>query len=168
MRVVTIMMAAAALAACSGKGSDAAEERRQIDEAYDRWIVAYETGDAEGVANLFTADAVYAANTGQVLNGRNEIRTGVAAWIQGASRVGERRRQARLDLERESQRLVQQGPFAHDLSRFTIRMDPPGCVVDTGQALAVWERQDDGRWLIDALAVNQDPQPPGNACRNPG
>lgn len=144
---------------------DPGQERQLIEEAFNRWMVAYETGDPDGVANLFTEDAIYAANTGEVLKGREQIRAGVAAWMEGSSRVGQQRSHGSLDLERETLRLVQHGSFAHDLARFTITMRPTGCLIDAGHALAVWEKQDDGRWLIDALTVNQDKQPSENPCR---
>lgn len=173
MRLVALAIAGAFLAACSdhNRGSnsgsaplDPKQERQLIERAFDRWMTAYESGDPDGVANLFTEDAIYAANTGEVLKGREEIRAGVAGWMQGSSRVGQQRRQARLDLQRQTLRLVQQGSFAHDTARFTITADPPGCLVNAGHALAVWEKQDDGRWLIDALTVNEDKQQPENAC----
>lgn len=174
MRLPVLVMVSASLAVGSGPSAaittgsaalDASHERQLIEDAFDRWIAAYETGDPDGVANLFTEDAIYAANTGEVLKGREQIRAGVAGWMQGSSRVGQQRRKAKLDVQRQTLRLVQHGSFAHDLARFTITMNPPGCLIDAGHALAVWERQDDGRWLIDALTVNQDKQHPENACR---
>ena len=174
MRLAALVMISASLAACSDTHAnmtnesaplDASQERQLIENAFDRWIMAYETGDPDGVANLFTEDAIYAANTGQVLKGREEIKAGVAGWMQGSSRVGQQRGQAKLDLQRQTLRLVQHGSFAHDSARFTIRMNPPGCLIDAGHALAVWEKQDDGRWLIDALTVNQDKQQPESVCR---
>lgn len=173
MRLVALAMAGVFLVGCSDQNSDDSDgsaplhpnqERQLIERAFDRWMTAYESGDPDGVANLFTEDAIYAANTGEVLKGREEIRAGVGRWMQGSSRVGQQRRQSRLDLERQTLRLVQQGPFAHDTARFTIIANPPGCLINAGHALAVWEKQDDGRWLIDALTVNEDRQQPENAC----
>lgn len=174
MRLPVLVMISASIAVSSNASAtitsgsaplDASKERKLIEAAFDRWVLAYETGDADGVANLFTAEAIYAANTGEVLRGRKEIRAGVAGWMQGSSRVGQQRDHAKLDVQRQTLRLVQHGSFAHDLARFTITMNPLGCLIDAGHALAVWEKQDDGRWLIDALTVNQDKQQPANACR---
>lgn len=144
-----------------------AQERSSIDEAFERWLNAYETGNPEALASLFTEDAIYAANTGEVLTGRDEVRSGVAAWMQGSSHVGQQRANATLDVQRRSLRFRQAGSFAYDLLRFTVSMNPPGCLIDAGHALAAWEKQSDGRWLIDALTVNQDKAPPPNACRRP-
>ena len=175
MRLLAFVMVSASIAGCSDAGTktangsaspEATQDRQLIEDAFDRWILAYETGDPDEVASLFTDEAIYAANTGDVLKGRAQIKAGVAAWMQGSSRVGQQRGQARLDLQRQSLRLVQHGSFAHDLARFTIAINPPGCLIDSGHALAVWEKQDDGRWLIDALTVNQDKQQPENACRS--
>ena len=173
MRLVALALAGALLTACNqpnwadnnGTAAPEAEQEQQlIKQATDRWIAAYEGGDPDAVASLFTEEAIYAANTGEVLRGREAIRAGVAGWMQGSSRVGQQRRQARLDLQRQTLRLVQQGPLAHDTARFAIAVNPPGCVISAGHSLAVWEKQRDGRWLIDALTVNEDKQQPENAC----
>ena len=142
------------------------QDRLMIERAFEQWLYAYESGDPEGLAGLFTENAIYAANTGELLVGRDEIRSGAAAWMRGSSRVGQQRTRARLDLKRRSLRFRQEGPVAYDLARFTISIHPPNCVVDAGYALAVWQKQPDGSWLIEALTVNQD-KAPQNACTRP-
>lgn len=176
MRLFTFLSLALSLSACADvrptyavtqDPAAAPQERLSIEAAFERWLKAYESGDPEALASLFTEDAIYAANTGEVLTGRDEIRSGVAAWMQGSSRVGQQRAKAALDVQRRSLRFRQAGSLGYDLLRFTISMNPPGCLIDAGHALAVWEKQPDGRWLIDALTVNQDKAPPPNACRRP-
>ena len=177
MRLMTLFLLVGFLAGCddarvgeptsSAAPAAAEQDRVQIDQLFEQWIGAYERGDADALAALFTEDAMYAANTGELLTGRDGIQRGVAAWMQGGSAVGQQRTRAALDIERRSLRLRQEGPKAYDLARFTISMAPPGCVIDSGHALAVLQKQTDGRWLIDALTVNRDPTPPPNACSGP-
>jgi uncharacterized protein (TIGR02246 family) len=124
----------------------------------EQWLTAYERSDAAAVAALFTEDGIYAANTGQLLRGREEIRQGVEGWIQ------ERPPGVTLDLRREPIRVRDHGGAAHDLVRFTILAVQPNCVVDAGHALSVWRMQSDDTWLIETLLVNKDPSPPPNAC----
>lgn len=143
----------------------AAHDRAQIEHLFERWLAAYESGDPVTLAALFTEDAIYAANTGELLTSRADIRRGAASWMQGSSRVGQQRAHAKLDVERRQLRFRQDGAFAYDLARFTISMAPPGCIIDAGHALAVLEKQSDGSWLIDALTVNQDKAPPPNGCQ---
>lgn len=68
------------------------------------WVAAYERGDARAVADLFTKDGIYAANTGELLRGREEIRQAVDRWIARRPDVFFRlgvERDAVLDLEVE-------------------------------------------------------------------
>lgn len=173
MRPTPLLVIGALAASCSGAprlapvavpSAAADQDRLLIEAAFERWVNAYERGDPDALSRLFTQDAIYAANTGELLIGRAGIRSGSAAWMRGSSRVGQQRARATLDLERRSLRFRQEGAIAYDLARFTISMHPPGCVVDSGHALAVWEKQPDGSWLIDTLTVNQDKAPPPSAC----
>jgi uncharacterized protein (TIGR02246 family) len=125
---------------------------------FEQWMTAYERADAAGVAALFMEDGIYAANTGQVLRGREEIRTGIEGWIQT------RPPGVTLDLRRETIRVRDHESVAHELVRFTILAVEPNCLVDTGHALSVWRRQSDDTWFIETLLVNRDPSPPPNAC----
>lgn len=153
-----------AMLAASAAPATAAQDRVKIERLFERWLEAYERGDPDALAALFTADAVYAANTGELLRDRAGILRGAAGWMQGSSRVGQQRARAKLDVQRRPLRFRQEGSLAYDLAWFTISMVPPGCIIDSGHALAVLEKQRDGRWLIDALTVNQDKTPPRNAC----
>ncbi len=87
------------------------------------WVAAYERGDARAVADLFTEDGIYAANTGELLRGREEIRQAVDRWIARRPDVLLRlgvERDAVLDLEVEPLRVRVAGDVAYALSRFTI------------------------------------------------
>lgn len=129
-----------------------------LESRFEQWITAYERADAAGVAALFTEDGIYAANTGELLRGRQGIRTGIEGWI------AKRPAGISLELERETIRIRHVAGVAHALLRFTIRAVEPNCLVDAGHALVIWHEQPDGAWMIDTQLVNKDPGPPPNAC----
>jgi uncharacterized protein (TIGR02246 family) len=129
-----------------------------IEVTTESWLSAYERGDADALADLFEEDGMYAANTGEVLDGRAGIREGVHEWMT------RRPPGVELDLEAETVRFQFDGDSAHSVSRFVIRAMPPGCTLDAGHALSVWRPQGDGNWLIATHLVNRDPQPPADAC----
>lgn len=162
--MIRLTFACLALAAVSGCGpsprnageSPAAETA--IQAATEAWISAWEQGDADTLANLYEEDAMYAANTGEVLEGRGGIREGVRGWIE------QRPAGTELRLEAHSVRFVFRDDAAHTVWRFVMRAMPTGCSIQAGHALATWHRQSDGEWLIETQLVNRDPQPPADAC----
>lgn len=160
-RLVLICLALAAANGCGPSrqnGGDSSAAESAIQAATQAWILAWEQGDVETLSNLYEQDAMYAANTGEVLKGRDGIREGVSAWVAG--------RPADIDLELEVQpvRFVFRDDDAHTVSRFVVRAMPAGCSLQAGHALVTWHRQSDGAWLIETELVNRDPQPPADAC----
>jgi len=138
-----------------------------ISGQMDRWIAAFEAGDSQSLASIFTEDGIYAANTGQVLQGRAGIRAGVQSWFDGPIGQAKKATGGQLDVQRQLLRLKVEDRVAHSLMRFTIELTPPGCVLDAGHALLVWRQQPDGAWLIDSFLGNQDKKSPPNPCRGP-
>ncbi|HZD54433.1 MAG TPA: SgcJ/EcaC family oxidoreductase [Woeseiaceae bacterium] len=83
---LTFACVVAVLTACEPASRDTENEEAlsaeaAIRDATDAWISAYERGDADTVANLFEEDAMYVANTGEVLRGHDGIPQGVRLWI---------------------------------------------------------------------------------------
>lgn len=141
-------------------------EEAAISRQMDRWIASFEAGDSKSLASIFTEDGIYAANNGQVLQGRAGIRSGVQSWFNGP--IGQAKATGgQLDVQRQLLRLKVSDGIAYSLMRFTIDLSPPGCVLDAGHALLVWRQQPDGAWLIDSFLGNQDKKPPPNPCRGP-
>ena len=164
IRSMLVVLAFAAVGGCgpdprSVEESSPTEAEAAIGAATEAWISAWEQGDAAAVANLYAQDAMYFANTGEVLEGRDGIREGVRAW------VAKRPAGAELRLERKAVRFVTRGDAsAHSVYRFVMRAMPAGCSIDAGHALVVWQQQSGGDWLIETQLVNRDPQPPEDAC----
>ncbi|HUF19730.1 MAG TPA: SgcJ/EcaC family oxidoreductase [Burkholderiales bacterium] len=160
-RLALVCLALAAANGCGPSpqnGGDSSAAESAIQAASEAWISAWERGDADTLANLYEQDAMYAANTGEVLEGRDGIREGVRAWVA--------ERPADIDLQVEVQpvRFVFRDDDAHTVSRFVVRAMPAGCSLQAGHALATWHRQSDGAWLIETQLVNRDPQPAADAC----
>ncbi|HET6535847.1 MAG TPA: SgcJ/EcaC family oxidoreductase [Sphingomicrobium sp.] len=163
IRPTVACLAVAALTACgpAPQDDDASSAEAAIRTATESWLSAYGRGDANALANLYEQDAIYAANTGEVLRGRDGIREGIRGWI------AQRPAGVQLKLEEQPVRFAFLGNGAHTVSRFVIRAMPAGCSIQAGHALAVWRPQRDGSWLITSQLVNRDPEPPADACPRP-
>ncbi|MGH8194778.1 MAG: SgcJ/EcaC family oxidoreductase [Woeseiaceae bacterium] len=162
IRLIFAMLAFAAISGCgpspqTEEESSAAEAA--IQAATEAWVSAWEQGDAATLASLYEEDALYAANTGEVLEGRQAILEGVRGW------VAQRPAGIELQLETQPVRFVFRGDEgAHMVSRFVMHAMPGGCSIQAGHALVAWHRQSEGEWLIETQVVNRDPQPPSDAC----
>ena len=159
-RPTVVCLAVAALTACgpATQDDDASSAEAAIRTATESWLSAYGRGDADALANLYEQDAIYAANTGEVLRGRDGIREGIRGWIAQRSAGVE------LKLQEQPVQFAFSGNNAHTVSRFVIRAMPAGCSIQAGHALAVWRPQPDGSWLITSQLVNRDPEPLEDAC----
>lgn len=147
--------------------TDAAAE---IRASLDGWLNAYESGDIEALVRLFTEDAIYVANTGDVMEGRAAIREGVGRFLARRGRFFEALGagdEVTLDAESEWLRFRKTADAAHTLGRFRVMVRPLDCIMDTGPYLAVWRRGPEAEWRIDTLLVSQDRTPPDGACLPP-
>jgi len=138
-----------------------------ITKVSEAWLDAFERGDAETLAGLFTGDGLYAANTGQVLRGRDGIREGVLGWldrrVEFLAAVG-LPVDSRIDVEERVLRFRTAGDAVYRLSRFIIRVEPSGCAMDAGHVLSIWRQQPDNSWRIESILGNRDVEPPEDSC----
>jgi uncharacterized protein (TIGR02246 family) len=74
--VITILVIGLVLPAQAQDASKAAEDLSQ------KWVAAYDAGDAAAVAKLFTPDGVFVPATGAVLKGREAIENAIAERIK--------------------------------------------------------------------------------------
>ena len=58
------------------------DEVAAIDALGAQWSGAYNAGDAEGVANLYTEDAIFSDASGQVIEGRQALNAYMQADIE--------------------------------------------------------------------------------------
>lgn len=144
-----------------------ADAAAAITKASETWIDAFERGDAETMAGFFTEDGLYAANTGQVLRGRDGIREGVRGWVDRRTKflaaVG-LPVDSGIDVEEQALRFRTAGEAVYRLSRFMIRVEPSRCAMDAGHIISIWRKQPDGSWRIESVLGNRDVEPPKEAC----
>jgi len=152
------LIAAAAMVlvtlACAQRADEfSVTDRTAIAQASNQYLTALTAGDAEAYAQLFTDDAQQLVETGGMLDGRSEIRSYAE---QMASTI--------VDSESSNILVDGSGGLAYrwmDYSLTTRRTAPDtsGVESDTtamvsstieGRLLSVYERQDDGTWLIVA------------------
>jgi uncharacterized protein (TIGR02246 family) len=144
-----------------------ADAAAAITNVWGKWLDAYERGDADTLAGLFTEDGIYAANTGQMLRGRAGIHEAVSGWVALKPRHLEGYGfppNSRIDVEETLLRFRTAGDAVYRLSRFMILVEPSRCAMDAGHALSIWRREADGEWRIESLLVNRDAEPPADAC----
>lgn len=132
--------------------SPAPAEAQKIAELGARFREAYSRGDAEAATALFTGDAVWATNTGELLRGREQIRSALDRYVQVPQQV----------IGGEILKGDVAGGMAYAVSAYENQVMPPGTdpVRVSGYGMAVFRRQADGGWRFEALVVNRDPNPP--------
>lgn len=131
-----------------------ADADAEIERMRETFVDAWERGDAASLASIFHEDAIYAANTGQLLRGRAEIEAAAAGWIE------ERPAGVRLELVTDRLRFRPMGDLAYELNAFEIRVAGTGEPASAGYSLAVWRRADDGPWALESMVVNRIPDEP--------
>lgn len=153
---MTILKTAAAaallvLAACQPAAQDTTADVATLQAGTAAWISAYNAGDADAIAALYTADAIVTAPDRPAAAGRDAIRAMVAADIEGAKTAG-------LTLQVEHGNGGASGDLGWDDGSWSI-VDGSGTVLDSGHYLAVWRRVD-GKWLMIRDTWNSDrPKP---------
>lgn len=125
-------------------------------DAFERFRVAFVTGDADRLADAFEPDATYAANVGILLEGREQIRLGAAEWF------ARRPPGALVELEVRAVRDEQAGDLRWELLSYRQHGSVPdrpaaGSLDESGHALAVYHRDDEGTWRLRSLVVNRRP-----------
>lgn len=136
-------------ASANSSPTTAAAEAQRIQQLGGRFRDAYSRGDADAVAALFAVDAVWATNTGEILQGREQIRSALGRYVQVPQQV----------IDGEDLKGDLEGGFAYAVSAYENRVMPPGedPIRVSGYGLAVFRQQADGEWKIEALVVNRDP-----------
>jgi len=145
------------LAACahgSASGSAVTEEsaRAGISAQHEAWRQAIIAGDSPRLAALFTPDGLLLGLDGMVAQGRPEIQRVFEAFAKHARYLEGGIQVQKLDLQED---------VAVEIAEFTWNRSldgGPPTGPQKGHALAVWQRQPDGTWLLRAWSAMYDPK----------
>lgn len=143
------------LAACQPAAQDTTADQATIRAGTTSWINAYNAGDADTIAALYTNDAIVAAPNRPAAVGREAIRAMVAADIEGAKAYG-------LSLQISHGASGVSGDLGWDSGSFSV-VDAGGAAIDSGNYLAVW-RKTEGKWLMIHDTWNSDRPLPAPAA----
>jgi uncharacterized protein (TIGR02246 family) len=139
---------AAGLAACAGRDA-APDPAAGIAESAAAFEAAFNGRDAQGVAALYTADAVVIPPGAPRAVGRGEIGTLWQSYIDnGVS-----------DLDLVTTALDEQGDTATELGRFTLTAPDGsgGRVTAEGRYMVLWKLEPDGVWRLKWDGWNNAP-----------
>lgn len=150
---VSVLLALALLSGCGGVDESPATSDADLEAIHavgDSFVRAVRDQDPERFAALFTDDATYAANTGELWESREEILAAARRWMRVPQRPTGRTIRAEVS-----------GDVAYLFEEYSSEVQPPESepVTVTGSSMSVLRRQEDGGWKIEALVVNRDPTP---------
>lgn len=150
---VPVVLALLLSAGCGGVDEGGAASDADLEAIHavsDSFEQAVRDQDPERFAALFTDDATYASNDGRLWESREEILAAARQWMRVPQRP--KGRTVRAEVSEDLAYLVEE---------YSSEVQPPESapVTVTGRSMAVFRRQEDGGWKIEALVVNRDPAP---------
>ena len=144
-----------ALAGCQ-KATDSAAFEKQAKEDVRKFIPAFNTGDVETILAMYAPDAEVMAPGNPRAVGHDAIRT-LVEKLSGELQTGG----VSLELN-DDDKAAASGDFGWHSGSYVVK-DASGAVVDSGNYLAVMQRQADGKWLMIRDTWNSDRPPPAPA-----
>src|SRR5262245_41293806 len=148
------------LAGCGPKPTDSAAFEKQAKEDVRKFIPAFNTGDVETILAQYAPDAEVMAPGNPRAVGHDAIRALVEKESAGL-------KAARLSLElNDDDKAAASGDLGHHSGSYVVK-DATGTVIDSGNYLAVMQRQADGKWLMIRDTWNSDRPPPAPPAAEP-
>jgi uncharacterized protein (TIGR02246 family) len=144
-----------ALAGCKPASYDSTGDSAAVGELNKSWATAYNAGDADGVANLYTDDATVTPPGVAALVGRDAIRNFIASDSAAAKAAG-------MTMNIASTDLGVTPDLAYDTGTFTVT-DASGATVDSGSYVSVVKKKD-GKWFLYRDIWNSDRAPAAAAA----
>lgn len=149
---VLLAASAVALAACAPGAPDTAADEAEIKADPGEWMAAYNSGDADAVASLYTDDALLLAPGAPAQQGTTAIRDFIAAEIAKAKAAG-------LTFKAmDTTGVGVSGDMGWVSGTFAVT-DSSGSAVDKGKFLSVYRRTN-GNWQLLRDTWNSDLAPP--------
>jgi ketosteroid isomerase-like protein len=129
-----------ALGACAPAGSQESPELAQVGEG---WIEAFNAGDLDALAAMYTEDTRLLPPNGEMAQGRDVVRAAFGEMID-----------AGLKAELETIEAIAAADIGYKLGTFKV-LGPDGSVMDRGKFIEVW-KQVGGEWKIARDIWNSD------------
>ena len=149
-----------ALAGCGAKPTDSAAFEKQAKEDVRKFIPAFNTGDVETILAQYAPDAEVMAPGNPRAVGHDAIRALVEKESAGMQAAG-----VSIVLN-DDDKAAASGELGHHSGSYVVK-DATGAVVDSGNYLAVMQRQADGKWLMIRDTWNSDRPPPAPPAAEP-
>jgi len=149
-----------ALAGCGAKPTDSAAFEKQAKEDVRKFIPAFNTGDVETILAQYAPDAEVMAPGNPRAVGHDAIRALVEKESAGMQAAG-----VSIVLN-DDDKAAASGELGHHSGSYVVK-DATGAVVDSGNYLAVMQRQADGKWLMIRDMWNSDNPPPAPPAAAP-
>jgi ketosteroid isomerase-like protein len=152
-----------ALAGCGPKATDSAAVEKQAKADVRVFIPAFNTGDVETLIAMYAPDAEVMAPGNPRAVGHEAIRAVLAKESAAMQAAG-----VTLELN-DDDKAAASGDLGYHSGSFVVK-DSGGNVIDSGNYLAVLQRQADGKWLLLRDTWNSDrppPAPPAPAAAEP-
>lgn len=142
-----------ALAGCKPAAVDTTADVAEVKAGSRAWVAAYTAGDAEGVAALYTADAVVMPPGAPTAVGHDAIRDYIASDSAASKAAG-----VTLVINDDDGVMIS-GDIASHWGSYSV-MDASGATVDTGMYMETAQKRD-GKWLMarDIWNSNKAPAP---------
>jgi uncharacterized protein (TIGR02246 family) len=152
------LCAVVAAAACAGNTPQATTtDTAPIDEVRNRYVAAYNAGDAAGVAALFAEDAIDLPDHQPALEGRAAIENNLKEMFAQNT--------VAISITPDETEIV--GDIAHEHGTFSVTITPKaggGPMTDSGKYLVILKRGSDGAWLLHHGMDNTSVPPPQPAA----
>ena len=126
--------------------------RKDVEAQEQKWLKAFNGGDALGVSVLYSENARLMPPNSEIIEGRAAI----ADFTKGFVATGAKLAFKLLTVHESPDFCVAVGTYEMDI--------PTGAEIqkDTGKFMEVWTRQPDGSWQIaDDIFISSLPAPPG-------
>ena len=145
-----------AFAGCGAKPTDSAAFEKQARDDVRKFIPAFNTGDVDTILSQYAADAEVMAPGNPRATGHDAIRALVKKESAAMQAGG-----VTLVLN-DDDKAAASGDLGYHSGSFVVK-DASGVVIDSGNYLAVMQRQADGKWLMIRDTWNSDRPPPAPA-----
>ena len=149
-----------ALAGCSAKPTDSAAFEKQAKEDVRKFIPALNAGDTATILAQYAPDAEVMAPANPRAVGHDAIRELVTKLSAELKAGG-----VSIALN-DDDKAAASGDLGYHSGSYVVK-DAAGTVVDSGNYLAVMQRQADGSWLMIRDTWNSDRPPPAPPAAEP-